>query len=30
MTEMFFGGYLSFEELMKSVLELEKETHKIK
>lgn len=30
MTEMFFGEYPSFEELMDSVLELEKEIHKIK
>mgnify|MGYP000050334770 FL=1 len=30
MTEMFFGEYPSFEELMNSVLELEKEIHKIK
>jgi hypothetical protein len=30
MTEMFFGEYPSFEELMNSVLELEKEIHEIK
>ena len=30
MTEMFFGEYPSFGELMNSVLELEKEIHKIK
>ena len=30
MTEMFFGEYPGFEELMNSVLELEKEIHKIK
>lgn len=30
MTEMFFGDYPSFEELTNSVLELEKEIHKIK
>ena len=30
MTEMFFGEYPNFEELMDSVLELEKEIHKIK
>lgn len=30
MTEMFFGEYPSFEELMNLVLELEKEIHKIK
>lgn len=29
MTEMFFGDYPSFEDLMDSVLELEKEIHKI-
>ena len=30
MAEMFFGEYPSFEKLMNSVLELEKEIHKIK
>ena len=30
MTEMFFGEYPSFENLMNSILELEKEIHKIK
>ena len=30
MAEMFFDEYPSFEELMNSVLELEKEIHKIK
>ena len=30
MSEMFFGEYPSFEELMNSVLELEREIHKIK
>ena len=30
MTEMFFGEYPSFENLINSVLELEKEIHKIK
>lgn len=29
MSEMFFGDYPSFEDLMDSVLELEKEIHKI-
>ena len=30
MTEMFFGEYPSFENMMNSILELEKEIHKIK
>lgn len=30
MTEMFFGKYPNFEELINSVLEIEKEIHKIK
>ncbi|HFI0301035.1 TPA: hypothetical protein ACGOV2_001130 [Streptococcus suis] len=30
MTEMFFGKYPSFEELMNSVLKLELEIHNIK
>lgn len=30
MEEMFFGEFPSFEELMNSLFELEKEIHKIK
>ena len=30
MSEMFFGEYPSFEEIMSKILELEEEIHKIK